>query len=83
MQKIESFYEVLNSLKQGDVLTSNGKDFFVFKNDKVHHYNDGTRYRLCIEDFTELFKKHKFYLYEEKAEIDESKDEAYYRYYKK
>ena len=31
MQKIESFYEVLNSLKQGDVLTSNGKDFFVFK----------------------------------------------------
>ena len=83
MQKIKDINEAISYLKQGDILTENGKNNFVFKNNRIYNYNEGTRYSLELEDFVKLFNKSTFYLYEESAEIDESKDEAYYRYYKK
>lgn len=83
MKKMNDINESLLYLKSGEILTENGNDQFVFKNNHVYRYTDGTRYSLKIEEFTELYKKSSFYLYEEAVEIDESKDEAYYRYYHK
>ena len=83
MDKLSSMKEVLSCLKEGDLLTSNGKDRFVMKGDRVFCYIDGTRFSMTVEDFAELYMKNRFYLYEESVEIDESKDEAYYRYYRK
>ena len=83
MQKIDNIREVVAYLKEGELVTSNGKDQFVLKNSKINHYKDGSHYGLDIEDFMELYKNSNFYLYEEPVEIDEKKDEEYYRYYKK
>ena len=83
MQKIKDINEAISFLKQGDILTENGKNNFVFKNNRIYNYNEGTRYSLELEDFVKLFNKNTFYLYEESAEIDENKDEDYYRYYRK
>ena len=83
MQKIKDINEAISYLKQGDILTENGKNNFVFKNNRIYNYNEGTRYSLELEDFVKLFNKNTFYLYEESAEIDENKDEDYYRYYRK
>ena len=74
--------EVLSYLKEGEILTSSGKDRFVMKGDRIFCYIGGTRFSMGIEDFAELYMKNRFYLYEESVEIDESKDEAYYRYYR-
>ena len=83
MQGIKDSYELVESLKQGDILTSSGKDLILMKGDFIHVYNQGTHYKLSVSDFVELYGKSSFYLYEEKIEIDESKDENYYKYYKK
>ncbi len=83
MQKMNDIGEAVLYLKEGDVLTSNAHDMFVMKNEKIHVYNDGTHYSLDLEDFMKLYKTSSLYLYEESVEIDEEKDEAYYRYYRK
>lgn len=83
MERINNIKEVLDYLKDEDIITSNGKDRFVYKNDRVYCYDDGTRFSLSVEEFVNLYKNKNFYLYEEEVLIDEQKDEAYYRYYKK
>ncbi len=83
MELLRDINEAVSYLEQGDVLTANGKDIFVIKGDKVFHYEEGSRFSLNLKDFVELYKKNRFYLYEESVEIDETKDEAYYRYYRK
>ncbi|MBR0418772.1 MAG: hypothetical protein IJI66_06360 [Erysipelotrichaceae bacterium] len=83
MQKLTDIREAVSYLQEGDIVTSNGKDFYVLKNDKVHIYSNGSHYSLELSDFARLYNKNTFYLYEESAEIDETKDEAYYRYYRK
>ena len=83
MQKLSDINEALSYLREGDIVTGNGKDLFVMKNDRIYRYSDGSRFGLSIKDFVELYNKNTFYLYEESVEIDESKDEAYYRYYRK
>ena len=83
MQKLNDITEAIGYLREGDIITGNGKDLFILKNDKVYRYNEGTHYGMSIKDFMELYNKNTFYLYEESVEIDESKDEAYYRYYRK
>ena len=82
MQQVE-FKDVLSLLESGYVLTVDGKDFFVLKNKRVHHYKDGTHYSLETDEFLSLYKNNSFYLYEETVEIDDKKDEEYYRYYRK
>lgn len=83
MQKLENIKEAVAYLKEGELVTANGKDQFVMKNKKIYHYKNGSHYGLDVNDFIELFKNETFYLYEEPVEIDDKKDEEYYRYYKK
>lgn len=83
MQKLNDIKETISYLNEGEIVTSNGKDQFVMKNKKVYRYCDGTSFSLSIKDFSELYKNTDFYLYEEALEIDDKKDEEYYRYYKK
>lgn len=83
MLKMKDIKEALDYLMQNEILTSDGKDQFIFKKDKIHYYNEGTHFIIEVNDFLDLYKKNSFYLYEETIEIDEDKDEAYYRYYKK
>ena len=83
MELLKDINEALNCLYDGNILTMNGKDFYVLKGEKVFCYNEGTRFSLDLKDFIDLYNKSRFYLFEESAEIDETKDEAYYRYYRK
>ena len=83
MQRLNDINEAIGYLREGDIITGNGKDLFILKNDKIYRYYEGTHYSMSIKDFMELYNKNTFYLYEESVEIDESKDEAYYRYYRK
>lgn len=83
MQKVKDINEAIAYLRDGDILTKNGKDMFAFKNDRVYRYDNGTKFSLTLEDFYSLYKNNDFYLYEEAIEIDDQKDEDYYRYYKK
>lgn len=83
MQKLKDINETLSYLNDGDIVSSNGKDLFVMKNQKITRYFDNNRFVLELNDFVSLYKNISFYLYEESIDIDESKDEAYYRYYKK
>ena len=83
MQKLRDTKEALSYLKEGDIITTNGKDQFVYKNEKVYCYADGNHFGLSVTDFVSLYINKTFYLYEEPITIDETKDEDYYRYYKK
>ncbi len=83
MQKLKDINEVTNYLKQGEIVTNNGKNQFILKNKKIYCYNDGTHYNLDLKDFVELYHNETFYLYEEEVLVDDKKDEEYYRYYRK
>lgn len=83
MQRLNDISEVLNSLKEGDIVTTNGKNQFILKNKKIYCYSEGTSYNLDPKVFVELYKDNIFYLYEEEILVDDKKDEEYYRYYKK
>lgn len=84
MEKIESFELVLDYLKERVLLTTNGKNTFVLRKDRVICRQEGSSYKLTLEDFRQIHGKDVFYVMEDRdAFIDESKDEAYYRYYKK
>lgn len=83
MEKLKDIHEAIDYLKQGDIVSSNGKDQFIIRNKKVYRYDDGNTYSLPLNDFLDLYRNSNFYLYEDSAYIDEEKDEAYYRYYKK
>ena len=81
--QLKDIAEVLTYLKDGAILTENGRNRFILKGEKVFCYEQGTRFSLDLKDFAELYRKNRFFLIEESAEIDETKDEAYYRYYRK
>ncbi len=83
MLLLRNMNETLSALRNGDIATTDGNDQFILKDEKVWCYSRGNRFSLDIPDFVELYQKNRFFLYEEPAGIDESKDEAYYRYYKK
>lgn len=83
MVKLSDINEAISYLKEGEIITTNGKDQFVVKNSKIYRYQDGTSFFLELKDFKDLYKNTNFYLYEDLVLVDEDKDEAYYRYYKK
>ena len=76
--------EAINELKNGEVLCTSFKNQFVYKNEKIVHYFNGSVISMNIDNFIELYGNELFYLYEDNdTSIDDSKDEAYYRYYRK
>ena len=84
MEKINSFKEVIYYLKEGQLLSSDKKDVFVYRKEKVCRYFSGSCVKMDLDDFTDLYGEESFYLYRDSsAGIDEDKDEAYYRYYRK
>ena len=83
MEKLNNSSEIIHYLKAGEILTSNSNDYYVFRNDKIHCYEDGNHFVLKEDDFIDLYQKVDFYIVEENMEIDLDKDEEYYRYYKK
>lgn len=84
MEKVESFDFVLDYLKNKIILTTNGKNKFVYRKNRILCVQDGTSYSMSLDDFKEVYGKYTFYVFEDNsAEIDLTKDEAYYRYYKK
>ncbi|MDO4940789.1 MAG: hypothetical protein Q4E33_03755 [Erysipelotrichaceae bacterium] len=83
MEKLSGVAEALAYLKQGDIITSNGKDQFILRDKKICRYDNGSYFAVDINDFLDLYKSSNFFLYEDSVYIDEEKDEAYYRYYRK
>ena len=83
MQKLRDINEAISYLEEGEILTENGTNRFVIRDDRVGCYDSGTRFSLDLKEFKKLYQKNSFYLYEETVQIDEDKDEAYYRYYRK
>jgi len=84
MEKIESFNLVIDYLKDKAILTTNGKNRFYLIEDKIVCRNDGSSFKLSIDDFKSLYQKDNFYIFEDNSSfIDDSKDYDYYRYYKK
>ena len=83
MKKLDSIIEAIDYLKEGDIVTSDGKDQFVLRKDRIYRYFDGSVFPLSLEDFIDLYRKTVFFLYEEEAIVDDGKDEVYYRFYRK
>lgn len=83
MLKISDFKTVLDYLKDGAIITSNGRDEFFLDKKQIVYHQDGTTFRLNAKDFGDLYCNTVFYLMEEEVSVDETKDEDYYRYYKK
>ena len=83
MNRISDIKEAISFLKDGYIISGNGSDHFILKGDRVYHYEEGSRFSLKLSDFAQLYKNSSFFLYEEEPAVDETKDEAYYRYYRK
>lgn len=83
MIKVNNIREAFDYLKEGELLTSNGKDQFILRKQKVIRSFEGNMFSLSIDDFIDIYSNTTFYLYEDVQVVDEEKDEAYYRYYKK
>lgn len=84
MEKLNNIQEAILALKDKEILSTNKKDRYVFKKNNIYVYNNGTSFVLTLDDFKELYKEKTFYIFEEEGSfIDNDKDEAYYRYYRK
>ncbi len=83
MKKANSIEEALDYLKEGEILTSDGTSLFRMKKGKIRASQNGSSFSLELEDFYNLYQHTSFFLYSEDNLIDEEKDEAYYRYYRK
>ena len=84
MEKLNNIQEAILALKDKEILSTNKKDRYVFKKNNIYVYNNGTSFVLTLDDFKELYKEKTFYIFiEEGSFIDNDKDEAYYRYYRK
>lgn len=79
MEKINSFEETKYYLKHYEIITSNGKDTFYYKDDYIVHKFDGNIIKIKYNDFVDLYKDTVFYLREEEQEtVDLNKDIEYY-----
>ncbi len=84
MKRIETFKEVILYLNDGAILSTFSVREIYLKDKKVHFSFDGNGFVLTMEDFMNLYRNETFYLMEDdEFAIDESKDEDYYRYYRK
>lgn len=81
MEKIESFNETIDLMKQGAIVTLENGNYFVCNKDKIISYFNQNRVVMSLQDFIELYAKENFYLYEDNSSfIDPLKDEEYYAF---
>ena len=79
MEKIDTFLLVLRYLKDQEIVMLKDHTSFHLKDDTVIVHQKNSRFRLTINDFTELYGNHDFYLYKpSENSIDAEKDEEYY-----
>lgn len=83
-ERIENINLAIAYLKDREILTTPKKDKFILKNNNVYHYFNSNCIAIPLDDFKDLYKENIFFLYKEDGvSIDNDKDEAYYRYYRK
>lgn len=81
MEKIETFAETLDYLKQGLVVTLANGNYFVFSKERIVSYFSQNRVVMSLQNFIELYGKETFYLYEDNSSfVDPLKDEEYYAF---
>lgn len=79
MEKVNSFSEVIQALKENIALTTKGKDSFYLKDGFVTYKFSGNTFRITLDEFVELYKDTVFYYRESEQEtVDLTKDEEYY-----
>lgn len=84
MEKLEDIEQAIIYMKAGAILTTSRYDEFLMEKGKIRRRFDGSSVLMRLEDFIDLFQNLPFYvLKDDENEIDEKKDEEYYRYYKK
>lgn len=85
MEAINDFKEALRLLEEREILAllENGEwSFFALQGERVAVQTPNSSYRLCKEDFIDLFGKQTFVLYKPSPQegISPEKDEEYYRW---
>lgn len=83
MLKIDDFNLVLDYLNDKAIVTTNGKNEFYLEGKKIVMRFNGSMVKMDMKDFVDLYRNNNFYLMEEEIVVDETKDEDYYRYYRK
>lgn len=79
LEVIEDVYIVIKLLKEKKILFLTNKTFFIMKNNKIRVFNTNVSYALKIDEFIDLYKNQKFYVYEENDETyDFLRDDEYY-----
>lgn len=79
MEKIQTFEEVKYYLKKYEIVTSDSKDVFYYKDGYVIRKFNGSIFKLKFEEFVDLYSETNFYLLEENQEtVDLEKDKEYY-----
>lgn len=79
MEKIQTFEEVKYYLKNYEIVTSDSKDVFYYKDGYVIRKFNGSIFKLKFEEFVDLYSETNFYLLEENQEtVDLEKDKEYY-----
>ena len=53
MQKLENISEAISYLKEGEILTENGRNRFVMKDERIFCYDNGTKFSLNLKEFKE------------------------------
>ena len=57
MEKLNDINEAVSYLREGDIVTCNGKDQFIMKEERIHRYSEGTHFSMELQEFMELYKK--------------------------
>lgn len=82
MEPIVSFMEVLQYLKDQEILYSVSKGVITYyyqKENVIAIKNPNSHYKISLDEFKDLFRKETFYLYIPKDEgVNTEKDEEYY-----
>ena len=66
-------------LKDQEIVISSNRTSFYMQNSLITAINNGTRFTLSIEDFTDLYSKETFFLYKpDDSTVNTEKDEEYY-----
>ena len=79
MQKIETFAEVIQYLKDREIVMLADRTAMFIKDEHIEVFAANSHYILSFRDFADLYGKSAFYLYQPSFdEIDMEKDAAYY-----